>query len=103
MVLNDLREAIRERRFDAIILDTVWVRTCVAVPSWQERRFDTNIVKFEEMPKYSIIFSKYYEKQKPIFYSKSSFWPVTGCQSRPNFIFIPRTAIVADERPETQD
>ena len=67
-------------------------------PSREERRFSTNIVKIEDFPEDSIIFGKYYEKQKPIFYSKSSFWPVTGGQSRPNFIFISRTAVVADKR-----
>jgi hypothetical protein len=103
MMFNDLQEAIEEKRFDAIILDTVWVRTCVGVPSREERRFDTNIVKIEDFPEDSIIFDKYYEKQNPIFHGKSSFWPVTGCQSRPTFIFIPRTAIVADERQETKD
>ena len=103
MMLDDLQEAIEEKRFDAIILDTVWVRTCIGLPSREERRFGTNIVKIEGFPEDSIIFGKYYEKQKPIFYSRSSFWPVTGCQSRPTFIFIPRTAIVADEKQGTKD
>jgi hypothetical protein len=67
MMFDDLQEAIEEKRFNAIILDS------------------------EDFPADSIIFNKYYEKQESIFSDDSVFWPVTGFQTRPKFIFVPRS------------
>jgi 4-amino-4-deoxy-L-arabinose transferase-like glycosyltransferase len=68
MMFNDLQEAIEEKRFDAIILNS------------------------ENFPARSVAFKKYYEKQRLIFSDKSVFWPVTGFQTRPKFIFVPRAS-----------
>src|SRR5919106_5816173 len=68
IMFNDLQKAIEEKRFGAIILNS------------------------ENFPARSVAFKKYYEKQRPIFSKKSVFWPVTGFQTRPRFIFLPRAA-----------
>ena len=66
-IMDGLRQAIREKRFSAIILN-------VPEDSWL--RWLRKVVK------------KYYIP----FYNKTVFWPVTGRRTRPQFICVPRTS-----------
>jgi len=72
---DDIREAIREKRFAAMILDEsffVWFLHDV-FPQLRE--------DIEEN----------YVRQESIFDSDSVFWPVTGGRTRPEFVYVPRS------------
>ena len=62
---SEIVQAIREKRFSAIILDPPF--------SWFR----------EEV-------SKYYKKQGLIFTNPRVFWPVTGRRTRPEYIYVPK-------------
>jgi len=59
---NEIQQAIREKKFAAIILDS--------------HRFGFDI-------------EKYYKIKEPVFTNKEVFWPVTGSRRRPEFIYVP--------------
>jgi hypothetical protein len=63
-IMNELMQTIREKRFSAIMLDDPWLRKQV---------------------------EQYYTAQKPAFYDKTVFWPVTGRKVRPRVIYVPKT------------
>lgn len=60
---DDIRRAIAQKRFGAIVLDDEWFR----------REIDQAYVKKEDL-----------------FAGKDVFWPVTGARMRPRMIFVPR-------------
>jgi 4-amino-4-deoxy-L-arabinose transferase-like glycosyltransferase len=60
---NEIQQAIREKKFAAIILDI--------------RRFEFDI-------------EKYYKIKELVFTNKEVFWPVTGLRRRPEFIYVPK-------------
>jgi hypothetical protein len=61
---REIRQAIAEKRFGAIIIDSEW---------W-----------------FSDAIDKYYEKQRRVFDNERIFWPVTGYKTRPEFIYVPK-------------
>lgn len=69
-IMNELIQAVREKRFGAIILNVPedpwlrWLRTGV---------------------------EKYYIRKQPTFKNKTVFWPVTGRKVRPQVIYVPKT------------
>ena len=62
-LLRELSEAIRARRFDAIILDEPWF-----------------MAEIEE----------YYVRAQAVFPGEAEFWTVTGMPTRPQFVYVPR-------------
>lgn len=60
--INELRQAIRDKRFGAIIVDSDWL------PNIEE----------------------YYVKQRRVFDSQTVFWPLRGYRPRPVFIYVPK-------------
>jgi 4-amino-4-deoxy-L-arabinose transferase-like glycosyltransferase len=66
-LIDEIRQAIQEQRFGAIILDNSFF-------TW----FINDI-------------EKYYVKQGPVFDNGTVFWPVVGLRTRPEFIYIPKT------------
>jgi len=62
-LFDELRQAIRDKRFGAIILDSEWLQNEI---------------------------EGYYVKDRPVFDSKTVFWPVTGKRTRPEFIYVPK-------------
>ncbi len=62
---HEIREAIAEKRFGAIIIDGGW---------W----FSNDV-------------EKYYEKQRRVFNNETVFWPVTGHRTRPEIIYSPKS------------
>jgi len=69
-IMNELMQAIREKRFGAIIID-------IPADSWLKW-----LRKGVE---------KYYIIQQPTFYDRTVFWPVTGRKVRPQVIYVPKT------------
>lgn len=69
-IMNELMQAIREKRFSAIIID-------VPADSWLKW-----LRKGVE---------KYYIMPRPVFIDKTVFWPVTGRKVRPQVIYVPKT------------
>ncbi len=69
-IMNELSQAIKEKRFDAIILNA---------PN------DPWLILFREKVE------KYYSIKQPAFDNKTAFWPVTGRKARPEFIYVPKT------------
>ena len=61
---EDVSRAVRERRFDAIILDGPW---------------------FLELTE------RHYRRDRALFSSPDVFWPVTGKRLRPQVIYVPRS------------
>jgi hypothetical protein len=72
-ILNEIRDAIREKRFAAIILDSP----------------DEGFPLTREEKDYLEI-NKHYKFQKKVFKDDSVFWPVSGMKTRPENIYIPR-------------
>ncbi len=69
-IMDGLRQAIREKRFSAIILNVPedsWLK-------WLRKGVE-----------------KYYIKQQPAFYDRTVFWPVTGRKVRPQVIYVSKT------------
>ena len=62
-LINEIRQAIREKSYSAIILDEDWFKRDI---------------------------EKYYKRKGPVFNNKTAFWPVTGLRKRPEFIYVPR-------------
>ena len=60
----EIKRAIREKRFSAVILDKYW--------------FQKDI-------------EEHYRIERRIFTDNDVFWPVTGWQTRPEVIYIPRS------------
>lgn len=76
---NEIRDAIREKEFSAIILDAYLIQEDMIIPVssyWFQEDID-----------------KYYTKRKRIFDSKNVFWPVTGTKIRPQFIYTPKPSV----------
>jgi 4-amino-4-deoxy-L-arabinose transferase-like glycosyltransferase len=69
-ITNELSQAIKEKRFDAIILNA---------PD------DPWLIQLREKVE------KYYAMKQPAFDNKTAFWPVTGRKVRPEFIYVPKT------------
>ncbi|MCI0440891.1 MAG: hypothetical protein L0177_17430, partial [Chloroflexi bacterium] len=67
-LIDEISAAIRAKRFSAIILDNEW---------FEFTRFAADI-------------EQHYEARGPVFSDQSVFWPVTGWQTRPELIFVPR-------------
>ena len=65
LLQQNIREAIAERRFKAIILDHGW---------WFSAEVDAH----------------YQQQVAPILTDNKVFWPVTGFQTRPEIIYVPR-------------
>jgi len=63
-----MRQAISEKRYGAIILDAY------RLPEDVERDIE-----------------EYYVLQGPVFDSATVFWPVTGKQTRPELIYVPKS------------
>lgn len=69
-IMNELMQAIREKRFSAIILNVPedsWLR-------WLRKGVE-----------------QYYIRQRLTFINKTVFWPVTGRKVRPQVIYVPKT------------
>lgn len=64
---SEIRDAIREKRFNAIIIDS-------------------DVYTFQKD------IDDYYTKQGPIFEEEGVFWPVTGYRVRPELIYVPKTS-----------
>lgn len=62
---NELRRAVVERKFGAIVIDGSW---------------------------HDDIIHEYYVKDRKIFDSDSVFFPVTGCRTRPAIVLVPKNA-----------
>ena len=62
-LIDQISRAIREKRFDAIILGSVWFRELTET---------------------------HYTIQRRIFDNENVFWPVTGMRTRPSYIFVPK-------------
>jgi 4-amino-4-deoxy-L-arabinose transferase-like glycosyltransferase len=69
-LIEEIRAAIRQRRFDSIVLD--------APSSW------FSDVWFPEV-------YQYYQQQGKLFDAADVFWPVTGMRTRPQFIVVPKS------------
>jgi 4-amino-4-deoxy-L-arabinose transferase-like glycosyltransferase len=69
-IMNELRRAIKEKRFDAIILNA---------PD------DPWLMQFRKEVE------RYYALKQPVFDNKTVFWVVTGRNVRPEFIYVPKT------------
>jgi hypothetical protein len=76
-LVNEIKQAIKEERFDSIILDEA--RDTKRRPGWFPE-------VYEEV-------DKYYKIQKTIFDNKDVFWSVTGMETRPQFIYVPKERI----------
>ena len=63
-LFHEIRQAINEQKFSAIILDNK-----------KFFQYDTD---------------KFYKKSGPVFQDKNVFWPVTGARNRPEFIYVPK-------------
>jgi 4-amino-4-deoxy-L-arabinose transferase-like glycosyltransferase len=62
-LIDQINQAITERRFNAIILDTHW---------------------FQDLT------DKHYTQERAVFTSPDVFWPVTGLRTRPQLVYVPK-------------
>lgn len=69
-LMNELRQSIKEKRFDVIIINA-------PADSW--------IMQLRKEVE------KHYALKRLVFDNKTVFWPVTGRRIRPEYIFVPRT------------
>jgi len=77
-LITEIKEAIREQRFSAIILDS---------DDWYLKN-----LWFKEY------METYYRKKGPVFTDKTVFWPVAGYLTRPEYIYIPNNDAVDGAR-----
>ncbi len=68
-LIQEIRQAVREKRFDAIIVDAAYIG-----PSWLLESI-----------------KKDYTGQTPVFHTRQGFWSVTGVRTRPQVIYLRNT------------
>lgn len=72
-VLEEIEQAIREQRFDAVILDSL--------PALDRTGLYQTILP---------LLDQYYERGRPLIDDDDAFWPLTGTRSRPDVIYYPK-------------
>lgn len=73
-VLDEIEQAIRERRFDAVILDSL--------PALDRTGLYRRILP---------LLDRYYRQGPPLIEDNDAFWPLTGTRSRPDVIYYAKS------------